>query len=153
MSSSSALYFQLHQTAEAFIRSFNSNGCAKNINTLSTTLSQTCELYIGPSSIQESISITKFPMSNKEVEERAAQLLKVLGSYSLEIKDITVDEIQRKAVVRAVYNVTMKAEYGGDNYALEAIFTLWMSKDGTTIEKAYQFVDSVSSTKFFEDQR
>jgi hypothetical protein len=153
MSSSSALYFQLHQTAEVFIRSFNSNGCAKNINALSTTLSPTCEYYIGPSSIQESISITKFPISNKEVEERAAQLLKFLRSYNLDIKDITVDEIQRKAVVRAVHNVTMKLEYGGDNCVLEAIFTLWMSKDGTTIEKAYQFVDSVSATKFFEEQR
>ena len=153
MSSSSTLYFQLHQTAEAFIRSFNYDECIRSIKGLSTTLSPTCEHYIGPPSIHESISITTFPISNKNIEERAAQLMKFLGSYNLEIKDITVDEIQRKAVVQAVHNTMMKAEYGEDSCALEAIFTLWMSKDGTAIEKVYQFVDSVSATKFFEEQQ
>lgn len=153
ISSSSTLYFQLHQTAEAFIRSLNYEECVKNIDALSKTLSPSCEHYIAPSSVHESISITKFPISNKDVEERAAQLLKFLKSYNLEIKDITVDEIQRKAVVQAVHNVAMKAEYGGDSCTLEAIFTLWMSKDGTAIDKVYQFVDSFSATQFNEEQQ
>jgi hypothetical protein len=145
--------FQLHQTAEAFLGSFNYEECVKNMNALSKTLSPSCEHYIGPSSIHESISITKFPISNKDVEERLAQLLKFLKSYYLEIKDITVHEIQRKADVQAVHNVTMKAGYRGDKCALEAIFTLWMSKDGTAIDKVYQFVDSVSATRFCEEQQ
>ena len=93
------------------------------------------------------------PISNKDVKERASNILKYLETYSLEAKDITVDEIQRKAVVRAVHNMCMKAEYGSDTCSLETMFTLWMTEDGTAIKKVHQFVDSLLATKFFEEQQ
>ena len=152
-SSSSTLYFQLHQTAEAFIRSFDYDECVKNIGTLSKTLSATCEHYISPSSIHESISIVESPISNREVEVRASGILKFLKTYSLEAKDITVDEIQRKVAVQAIHHVAMKAEYGSDSCSLETIFTLWMTEGGTAINKVHQFVDSLSATRFLEEQQ
>ena len=73
--------------------------------------------------------------------------------YKLEAKDITVDEIQRKAVIQAVHNASMKAEYGEDSCALETSITLWMSRDGTMIERVHHFVDSLAATRWFEEQK
>lgn len=50
-------------------------------------------------------------------------------------------------------SVTMKAQYGSDNCSLETVFTLWMTEDGESIQKVHQFVDSLSATKFIDDQR
>lgn len=102
-SPSSALYFQLHQRAEAFIRSFDYDECLKDISTLSRTLTANCEHFITPSSIHEKLAIAEWSLSNKDIEEQASSILRFLQSYSLEAKDVTVDEVQRKVVVQAIH--------------------------------------------------
>jgi hypothetical protein len=153
MSSSSALYFQLHQTAEAFIRSYKADESDEALDALSRTLAPDCAHYVCPTSIHEAIPATTSPMSNTAIRERAGSVFKFLKSYKVEAKDITVDEIQRKAVVQAVHHVTMKPQFGDDNCTLEAMLTLWMSEDGTSIKKVHHFVDSLAAAKFFEDQQ
>ena len=66
--------------------------------------------------------------------------------------DITVDEVQRKAVVRATHNITMKPGSEGRTYSFEMMFTLWMTTDGTKIVRESQFVDSLAAVKFGEEQ-
>ena len=153
MSSSSTLYFQIHQTAEALIRSYNFDGSAEALDTLSKVLTPDCDHYVCPASIQETIAAAKSPMSSTVIRERAASALRFLGSYKIEATDITVDEIQRKAVVQAVHHVAMKPQFGEDSCTIEAILTLWMTKDGKAIEKVHHFVDSLAAAKFFEDQQ
>lgn len=154
-SSSSALYFQLHQTAEAYVRSFHREKIAGDITAASRALSPTCKHYIGPPSMGEKMRIPQSPTCNKAIEDQLGGIFKYIDPerLCLEIKDITVDEIQRKAVVHAVYNVAMKANYGSDTCKLETIVTLWIAEGGKLIDKVHQFLDSLVATTFYSDNQ
>ena len=134
------------------MRSFNYNECIQDITTLSKYLSRDCEHSIGPTSIRDSIQIPASLLSNTNFESHASTLLNFLQAYTLELKEMTVDEIQRKVVVQAIHHATLKAEYGSDSCSIETSITLWMSRDGRTIEKVSHFFDSLSATKFYEEQ-
>lgn len=99
------------------------------------------------------IPLANSAMSSAEIQEQVASVFRYLRSYRLEAKDITVDDIQRKVVVQAVHHLAIKAQFGDDSCAIDAILTLWMNKDGTAIEKVQHFVDSLAATRFFEEQQ
>ena len=150
---SSSLYFQIHQTAEAFINSYDHNRCTADIHSLSSTLAPRCKRHIGPPSLHIQVPHLVSPKTNQQFEEIESHSLSNIESRSLEIKEIVVDEVQRKAVIHSMYRATMKPQHGGQAYEFEIILTLSMKEDGMEIVRISQFVDSLAATKFIEEQQ
>lgn len=147
MASSSGLYFQLHQTAEAFINSYDQEKCAEDITNLSTTLTPDCKRYISPSNTDDGSPA----LSNSDYETLQSREFSLAAARSIEIRDITVDEVQRKAAVYSLHRITLNEESGGKTWEFEIMFTLWMTREGTKIERINQFVDSQAAARFREE--
>lgn len=63
------------------------------------------------------------------------------------LKDLTVDEVQKKAVVSTEHYPKDK-----DGGVVEFVFTLWMTQDGMKINHVKQFIDTEGVRILFEAQ-
>ena len=115
--SSSHLYFQLHSTAETFIQSYDQERCRADIASLSLSLTQDCKRYIGPASV--GVPSLSSPISNTDYEATESRIFDAAATRSMTMRDITVDEVQRKAVVHVMHSISMKPAYGQGTYDLD----------------------------------
>lgn len=92
------------------------------------------------------------PISNTDYEATESRIFDAAATRSMTMRDITVDEVQRKAVVHVMHSISMKPAYGQGTYDLETMFTLWMTADGNKINKVTEFADSLATTRFSEEQ-
>jgi len=78
-----------------------------------------------------------WPSSNEEYEEIVRSQVLDEPSGEAKLKDLTVDEVQKKAVVSTEHYPKDK-----DGGAVEFVFTLWMTQDRMKINHVKQFIDT-----------
>ena len=148
MSAASALYQSIHDTASKFVLSYRSSSSLTTPNVKDASVlsmrSPTCKRYLAPASF---LALTGIPasQSNEEYVERLAPMYPLLQSWSVEIKDILVDETKRSAVAWSDHSMRLK---GRDAIILEFMWILTMDKAGEKVENVIEFIDIEESLRF-----
>lgn len=77
-----------------------------------------------------------------------AMMLPNLDTWKVNVTDITVDEVRKKVVVRASFDMSVKgAETGVEN---DLLWLLQMDDTGEKVKKSVEFIDSVATGKIRE---
>jgi len=161
----SDLYARIHASAVDFITNYQQEIAQHDISDLSRTLARPFEIKTEPSDSTSSSDIkpesspssihTPVPGSacgdtNPCHEQRILSArTEHWQSWTIEPKDIIVDERSRKAVVMTIHHMTTAS---GKVYPFEVVYTLYTSEDGGTVDKIVHWVDTTLATELMNEQ-
>lgn len=146
---SESLYDRLQATAQAWVESYNQAHATGDMNHLSSTLTPDCRRYFAPPTLIDLVPSLADGMSNQGFETREAPNFASMDVSVYSIKELTIDERQRKVVVHANRHAQLK---DGRKYDFEQMNTLWMTEDGgrMRISRIVQFVDTLVSKGYMD---
>ncbi|KAK4561650.1 hypothetical protein LTR86_004329 [Recurvomyces mirabilis] len=162
----SDLYARIHACALNFITSYQQEIAQHDISMLSSTLSNPFDIKtetafsgrehseikaeFSPTSFQTPIPGSSSGDTNPCHEQRLlATTTEVWTSWTIEPKDIIVDERTRKAVVITVHHMKKAS---GREYPFEVVYTLYTSEDGGTVDKIVHWVDTTLASQLMNEQ-
>ena len=102
--------------------------------------------YRAPNCIHQVLpaSLGRQPLNNEQYLAYFVPLMPAFKNFHVAVKSTAVDEQARQVVLHALS--TAMTELG--EYANEYVLTLWMTDDGTKVQKFEEFVDSKYSVEF-----
>ena len=148
----SPLCLRLYDTAQDFAHSYDQDKAGKDIKQLSRTLTPDCRRYFAPSSFVASMPSMAAGLTNKQFEDHECPVLidpGIFESWTVEVTDITIDEHQRKVVLRTLYKQVPKK---GAKVEFDSMFTLRMTYDGEKIWEIVEYMDTACCAAFIKEQ-
>ncbi|KAF2164619.1 hypothetical protein M409DRAFT_25016 [Zasmidium cellare ATCC 36951] len=146
----SPLYTAIRTTALAYITSFTTARTQNNATLLNTVCAPDCKRFYSPISLQSLLppSFSAGESNTHYAIRMQVELDTTSQSRETDIRQVVVDEGQRKAVVNAVlWNKSVKT---GREYAFEFAFFFDLDGEGRLVERVQVFADPGMAKRFFE---
>lgn len=148
MNSASSLYIRLQSTARAFLESYNQAHATQNAKHLPKLLTLDCKRDFGPPSFVKLVPSLANGLTVEDFEKIEGANIAHDHVYENRIKDMTVDERERKVVILTNRHAVYK---DGREIDIPQMNTLWMTEDGMKVKKISQFLDSLLAKNVMDD--
>ncbi|KAK4502298.1 hypothetical protein PRZ48_005723 [Zasmidium cellare] len=140
--------FVRETAARAFLESYNQAFATRDAKCLSRTLTPDCKRDFAPPSLVELIPSLAKGLSVAEFEKVEGANIANHDVYVNRIRDMTVDERERKVVIFTNRHAVYK---DGREINIPQVNTLWMTEDGMKVKRVLQFLDSLLAKNVMDD--
>ncbi|KAI1378048.1 hypothetical protein F4677DRAFT_414296 [Hypoxylon crocopeplum] len=147
-SSTNDLRTTMENTVKEFLSSPAAAVRAKESSLLSTTLSTDCTRQLKPASFVNTYPFIKAVETNTEHDARMAPALMTMEESRVEIQEIVIDHVRRKASVHAEHWTKI---VGCEPNALEICWYMSLTEDGKKISRVVEFIDTAAATRRLQD--